>query len=541
MASPQYPITKFLLGALADRPAASREIAVYLGSDTGDLSFSDGSTWRPVGVAGQFFNVKSYGAKGDGTTDDYAAISAAITAAGAGVVVLPPGTYRISHPLNLNTSGAMLLGAGMSATTLTVLPADFGNFGNAFMIQGSGQNCRVADIHLDGQKRNGANPANQCGGVAPAAGWMLERVWEDDCNYFGFWINATSDITLRDCRSSRGGNNDHIGGGTSTRVLIAGHRWDSNVLGNALDHVASTELIVQAGRQTSAAANAANIYLEGCADSQVVDCIMESGSITLKGDQAYNNSQIHESLRCSVRGCTLKGGTIQITHDQLASYGTQTLAWAGGYNRIAENTVDGSALGGILVLGGTGAALTSNGGDAVVGNTVHNPNATNQAAHNTGLDTISTAGIELSSTNPVTVADNSCIDDRGTHFMVRGISIRSSSGGGTHLVRNNTNTGMTAGGVGIDGGTGFMQTMGNSGFNPIGYNAGAQPAVPATTVALSNPFYADATVYITGGTVTAIAVDGQATGLTGGSFRVGFGKQITLTYSVIPTWKWIWD
>ena len=44
------------------------------------------------------FNVKSYGAKGDGTTDDVAAIQAAIDAAGAaggGHVYFPPGTYKL--------------------------------------------------------------------------------------------------------------------------------------------------------------------------------------------------------------------------------------------------------------------------------------------------------------------------------------------------------------------------------------------------------------------------------------------------------------
>lgn len=65
------------------------------------------------------------------------------------------------------------------------------------------------------------------------------------------------------------------------------------------------------------------------------------------------------------------------------------------------------------------------------------------------------------------------------------------------------------------------------------------PSVPATTVALKNPFWRDAAVTITGGTVTDIAVDGGSTGLTSGTVIVPSGKNITLTYSSAPTWNWV--
>jgi len=76
-------------------------------------------------------------------------------------------------------------------------------------------------------------------------------------------------------------------------------------------------------------------------------------------------------------------------------------------------------------------------------------------------------------------------------------------------------------------------------MNPSG-NPGAKtaPSVPATTVAHTNAFWRDCVVTVTGGTVTAIAVDGQTTGLTSGTVIVPTGKTITLTYSDAPTWKW---
>ncbi len=54
-------------------------------------------------------SVKAYGAVGDGTTDDTAAVQAAITA--GGVVLVPPGAYKITSTLTF-TVGCLLVGMG---------------------------------------------------------------------------------------------------------------------------------------------------------------------------------------------------------------------------------------------------------------------------------------------------------------------------------------------------------------------------------------------------------------------------------------------
>lgn len=86
--------------------------------------------------AGMFpvFNVKAlaYGAVGDGSTDDTAAIQAAITAASAAVVVdtipghvtgaaivyFPDGLYKTSAPLTLGASGIYLVGSTSGGATI---------------------------------------------------------------------------------------------------------------------------------------------------------------------------------------------------------------------------------------------------------------------------------------------------------------------------------------------------------------------------------------------------------------------------------------
>lgn len=68
-----------------------------------------------VDQGGQTFNVKAYGAVGDGVTDDTAAIQAAINALPAvgGVVFLPTGIYRINAPLTVTKDSVIIEGAGI--------------------------------------------------------------------------------------------------------------------------------------------------------------------------------------------------------------------------------------------------------------------------------------------------------------------------------------------------------------------------------------------------------------------------------------------
>jgi hypothetical protein len=73
-----------------------------------------------------------------------------------------------------------------------------------------------------------------------------------------------------------------------------------------------------------------------------------------------------------------------------------------------------------------------------------------------------------------------------------------------------------------------------AGIGPV-----AAPAMPASTVALRNTFWRDADVYISGGTVSAIAVGGTTLGVTGGAVKVPSGKTIAITYSAAPSWVWI--
>jgi Pectate lyase superfamily protein len=71
----------------------------------------------------EVYNVKSYGATGNGTTDDSAAIQLAINAAiaGGGTVYFPAGTYAIKAAVqDLSMNATNLVGNGVNATTLLI-------------------------------------------------------------------------------------------------------------------------------------------------------------------------------------------------------------------------------------------------------------------------------------------------------------------------------------------------------------------------------------------------------------------------------------
>ena len=64
------------------------------------------------------------------------------------------------------------------------------------------------------------------------------------------------------------------------------------------------------------------------------------------------------------------------------------------------------------------------------------------------------------------------------------------------------------------------------------------PAVPASGTAQFNNSAYPSLVVVSGGTVSAVTVNGTPTGATSGGFYVPAGGSITLTYTVAPAWSW---
>jgi hypothetical protein len=66
----------------------------------------------------------------------------------------------------------------------------------------------------------------------------------------------------------------------------------------------------------------------------------------------------------------------------------------------------------------------------------------------------------------------------------------------------------------------------------------SQPSVPSSTVAQQNTNSYPVSVTITGGTLTAVIVNGITVGSGDGTYTVPAYGAISITYSVAPTWSW---
>jgi hypothetical protein len=112
--------------------------------------------WRLL-AGGEVFNVRRFGAVGDGNADDYPAIAAALDAArktafnapgnGRGsIIFFPPGIYKVSRPLDCTSFQFNLVGSGPYQTYLRGATADSG--GMVIDFTGGGYSS-VRDLLID--------------------------------------------------------------------------------------------------------------------------------------------------------------------------------------------------------------------------------------------------------------------------------------------------------------------------------------------------------------------------------------------------------
>lgn len=102
------------------------------------------------------FSVKDFGATGDGTTDDRAAIVAAISAMGTagGILYFPPGTYNVSSTITVpdNNNGVSCITVQGAGTYTTYITAKSG-FGDPQILLVNGT-TQIRDLSIAGKNQN---------------------------------------------------------------------------------------------------------------------------------------------------------------------------------------------------------------------------------------------------------------------------------------------------------------------------------------------------------------------------------------------------
>lgn len=142
-------------------------------SDTSQLLYTPPFTGGVVETVSaklsQIVNVKDFGAKGDGVTDDTTAIQYALNAFGSsgGTVYMPVGNYVVSAPLLISNQSTTLQGAGFGANNVTVTGATIitATHTSGAVIRIKNIGCSIQDLTVAGNATRYAAAAGSNYGV----------------------------------------------------------------------------------------------------------------------------------------------------------------------------------------------------------------------------------------------------------------------------------------------------------------------------------------------------------------------------------------
>jgi hypothetical protein len=181
---------------------------------TTDVLWAD--TTASDGLDPSTFNVKDYGAVGNGVTDDTAAVQAAFTAAVAapvGAVLLPPGTYLVGNLLfgnqqtgSQSTSPAALVGFGYSSM-LKAKPGTTGTLLQAWSVAG----VRFRDFTVDASDIAGITKAIDTE-WKPGTGGSVQNIYDgvfvQNFAQTGWFARNNNDCSFRSVIVRQPTNND---------------------------------------------------------------------------------------------------------------------------------------------------------------------------------------------------------------------------------------------------------------------------------------------------------------------------------------------
>ncbi len=237
-------------------------------------------------------------ARGDGVTDDRAALQAAIdkAASGTGEVALPAGRFVISRagnqPYGLKLPhGVRLHGAGRDKTVLQQAP---GTPASVRLLFVTGEDIVIEDLTLDGDKREQAADQQRHGMFAQGTDHLVvRRVTARDFTGDGFYLYA-------------GANHS-----TFSDVLATSNDRNGITLGGAMDGtlLEHSKFIGNKGQQVDSEPGGKNVV----ANTKIVDCDLDGAGVsseyvlTCSGTAANNHGH-----GWTVTGNRINGGVFVV-------------------------------------------------------------------------------------------------------------------------------------------------------------------------------------------------------------------------------------
>lgn len=485
-------------------------------------------------------DVKDYGAIGDGTTDDTAAVQAALAAlpSSGGIVFLPPGSYLISQSLVLH-AGTVLMGSGMYVTILRAANALDTYIVTNYAQTVSGGNDAGIELRELTFDLNGTNQsATNCPAFTHTTDLLWQRVRVINPYGFAGLVTGTSadrfTFNVRpkmlDCIIDGTGQvttNDLFDFGCGTDGFM-GNCWAGN--GNGLSVANCQNFIINGVIATNMSANVPGISFEGVVDSTMTNCISYNNAGP--GFEMTQWSEDGNTLQCkniTFQNCLSYGNgyTGFLLHDStndntLPCIGLTLDNCVAAYNQNSGFYISGVV--GCTITGGQLIGNAQSGGGATACQFIAQSGASTPA----GNVNIVVNGLQIFDPQSSPTQTAGIYFEQASNVLIEGCQMAQMGSG--LAIRNDL--------LGHAPTSTNIVIKGNPGYNPVGSVSVSVPASGAATVAQP----VDTTFYVTAnasGTTTLAVSGGPTVTVPAGAcvpVLVPATRTLTPTYTSAPTW-----